>query len=233
MWTRWYHDYWKGLPLEYRSEGGHATSDAEYEAMAAHIAEVTGLRADDRLLDLGCSVGGLTARLAEQCGAARGVDFMEDSIEHARARHRLPNLEFDCADIRSFALGERYDVIVINNVIHTLDSWEDARELLGRCHRALAPGGRLYLGEVPDQRKWLRYARAHRGLLRASAARLMPRWALPIVSRLRGEPAFKLLWYSRRRIARLIGCSPALVSAHDAPGTLLNPLERTHFLVRC
>ena len=45
-------------------------------------------------------------------------------------------------DLRSDPLGEGYDLVFVSAICHMLDEREN-RDLLARCHRALAPGGRV------------------------------------------------------------------------------------------
>lgn len=85
------------------------------------------------ILDLGTVVP-IAQRHIEQAGMASRV--------HARA-----------GDLRTDHLGEGYDLVLVSAVCHMLDEKENAR-LIGRCHDALAPGGRLVIQEFildPDK----------------------------------------------------------------------------------
>jgi SAM-dependent methyltransferase len=77
-----------------------------------------GIRASDRVLDVGCGTGQTTrdaARLAT-AGAALGIDRSAAMIERARALARaaiLRNVDYECADVERHALPrERFDVAI-------------------------------------------------------------------------------------------------------------------------
>jgi len=77
-----------------------------------------GIRASDRVLDVGCGTGQTTreaARLATP-GAVLGIDRSDAMIERARAlarAARLRNVDHECADVERHALPrERFDVLI-------------------------------------------------------------------------------------------------------------------------
>ena len=230
MWSRWYQETWQSLPAAYRSEGGGVISDEKYREIADNIVRLARIGPDDSVLDLGCSIGGITCQLAMRCQRVTGVDFVADSLDFARQHHAAPNVEYVEADISKFDTGESFDGVVLNNVIHMLDSWTVARKTLRHSWNRLKPGGRLYLGEVPDERKMWRYATSGHGY-RCYAHRLLPGWAFPLASRLTGRQVNKMLWFTPQKLARLLACPVGRVRAFDEPETLLNPIERTHFVV--
>src|ERR671937_2884362 len=66
----------------------------------------------ERVLDLGCGTGHLTARLAESGVEAVGLDSSPEMVE--RARRAYPGLRFEVGDARDFALDERFDAAFSN-----------------------------------------------------------------------------------------------------------------------
>lgn len=233
MWSRWYQQTWPTLPYARRSEGGEQTTAERYQEIARTITRLAEIRPDDRVLDLGCSIGAISYELAQHCGSVVGVDFIGDSLAYAREYHAAPNVQYVHADLAEYEVDGPYDCIVINNVLHMLDSWEIARDLLRRCYAGLAPAGRIYLGEVPDTRKIWRYATKGGKGARAFAHLMLPSWSIPALSKVLRRPLVgKVLWFNRTGLARIIGCPAAQVTVHDEPGTLLNPVERSHFVIR-
>jgi len=102
----------------------------------------------EKVLDLGCGTGELTAFIAilvgEKEGRVCGVDVSEERIRDAR------RLEKDHANI-SFSQGSAeniphpdgsFDVVFFNATIHWVDNQLKA---LQECLRVLRPGGRLVL----------------------------------------------------------------------------------------
>ncbi len=97
------------------------------------------------LLELGCGTGSILARLTT--GAAlTGLDRSPEMLAIAAAK--VPRARLVEADMRSFDLGERFDVItcVFDSINHLLDvaSWAS---LVGCVHRHLTDGG-LFVVDV-------------------------------------------------------------------------------------
>lgn len=101
---------------------------------AAHVA------AGDRVLDLGCGEGDLTAVLAQTGARALGVDVAPAALERARRRH--PQLTFGLTPIDgplAFDDGS-FDVVWSSEVIEHV---ADTARWLSEVRRVLVPGGRL------------------------------------------------------------------------------------------
>ncbi len=98
-----------------------------------------------RLLDLGCGVGRHSLLFSEKGWSVTGVDVAAPSLEYARQEAADAGLkaQFILGDLTSLALPERQDLILIAyGTIGSL-SPAQARRLVARCRRALAPGGVL------------------------------------------------------------------------------------------
>jgi len=93
------------------------------------------------VLEVGCATGDLLAALAPKRGV--GIDLSARMIEVAKAKH--PDLTFLRADGTTFDTGERFDVIVLNNVLEYLD---DIQGLFRNLRRLLARRGRLLVSTL-------------------------------------------------------------------------------------
>jgi trans-aconitate methyltransferase len=94
----------------------------------------------ERILDLGCGTGHLTAKLAESGAHAMGLDSSPSMI--AQARQNFPALTFALADARNFQFGEPFDAVFSNAALH----WIHDAEAVVRCVAAvLRPHGRFML----------------------------------------------------------------------------------------
>jgi uncharacterized protein (DUF2062 family) len=116
--------------------------DPCYRAIAPLVREGT------LAVDLGTGLGMLPVLLGVLGGGRRviGVEWDPKKVAGAvEAAVGLPGIEAVYADVRSFALP-RCDVITLVDVLHYYDA-PVQRELLGRCHEALATGGRLLVRE--------------------------------------------------------------------------------------
>jgi ubiquinone/menaquinone biosynthesis C-methylase UbiE len=127
--------------------------DLEIRNIGAFIEE------GDRVLDVGCATGWSTVRwAAEQNATVRGLDYVPEMVERARARavELAPRLagvvEFAVGDIT--ALDEpdgAWNKVVVTRVVINLGTWERQRLALRECARVVAPGGLLLLSEATVQ----------------------------------------------------------------------------------
>lgn len=87
---------------------------------------------DNSVLELGCGTGELVAGVK---GSRKvGIDFSEKMIE--QAKNQFPNCEFLNIDVADFNLTEKFDVIILSNLIGYLDDIETVfRKLHQVCHR--------------------------------------------------------------------------------------------------
>lgn len=99
-----------------------------------------------RVVDLGCGPGNSTAVLAARYPAAviTGVDCDDDML--ARARQRLPWVEFIRADIATWQPAASFDVVFANASLHWLP---DHATLYPRLLGHVAKGGALAI-QTPD-----------------------------------------------------------------------------------
>ena len=145
------------------------------EAMAAEVLALLDVRGDERVLDVGCGDGRITARIADRVarGSVVGVDASPDMIAYAvreygpGAAHARPNLRFEVADARALPFDAAFDLVVSFNSLHWVH--EPEAPLRGIA-AALAPAGRAQLRLV---------MRGDAASLEevAEATRREPRWA--------------------------------------------------------
>ncbi|MFE7120568.1 SAM-dependent methyltransferase [Streptomyces sp. NPDC057654] len=94
-----------------------------------------------RAFEPACSVGELTARLAERCDALLACDRVQSAVESASRRTRdLPHVE-----VRRLAVPEEwpegsFDLIVLSELLYYFDT-ETLDRVLTRTVDALEPGG--------------------------------------------------------------------------------------------
>ncbi|MGI8441284.1 MAG: SAM-dependent methyltransferase [Thermoleophilaceae bacterium] len=169
-------DYFEGLYGADRDPWGFETSAYEAEKYERTVAALQGRRFD-RGLEVGCSIGVLTAMLAARCDALVAVDVSELAVE--QARRRLAELDHVIVERRT--LPEEmpsgpFDLIVCSEVLYYWD-----RELLltalDALEAALAPGGSLLAvhWRPPTQTYPLRGDEVHELLLERSS--LEPAWS--------------------------------------------------------
>lgn len=154
----------------------HYARNARFVAeLGAPVVELLEPRAGERILDLGCGDGALTAKLAALGCEVVGVDASEPQIEAAR---RL-GLDARVADGESIAFDGEFDAVFSNAALHWM---RNADRAIDGVWRALRPGGRFVaeMGGVGC------VATIHRALLaalerRAVDGRSVDPWYFPTI----------------------------------------------------
>ena len=94
-------------------------------------------------LEVGCSIGVLTARLAPRCRHLRALDVSERALERARARcASLPQVTFERRRLPQEFPDGHYDLILMSEVLYYL-SPADLHVTLTRSLAAMETGGHL------------------------------------------------------------------------------------------
>ncbi|TFD32521.1 methyltransferase domain-containing protein [Cryobacterium sp. TMT1-62] len=94
-------------------------------------------------LELGCSIGMLTAGLADRCDTVAAVDIAEQPLQVARARLvSRPSVTFARLTLPTEWPEGSFDLIVFSEVGYYFSA-EELRAVLGRCRDSLAAGGVL------------------------------------------------------------------------------------------
>lgn len=93
---------------------------------------------EERILDVGCGTGHLTAEIAKSGAEVLGVDSSADMVR--TASQNFPDLTFIQADARSLSFEEPFDAVFSNAVLHWIREAEEALDSITGC---LGPGGRI------------------------------------------------------------------------------------------
>lgn len=125
-------------PLDY------AQNSAVQQSWARELIAKLHLGGDERVLDIGCGDGKVTAEIAAAVpqGSVLGVDNSPDMIGYAKAAYERGNLRFTVADAAALPFGPEFHVIFSNACLHWV---YDHRPVLAGIRRALRPGGRILL----------------------------------------------------------------------------------------
>lgn len=93
---------------------------------------------DERVLDLGCGTGHLTARISESGADVVGLDTSREMIREARETY--PECRFVHEDARDFSFDDPFDAVFSNAVLHWIS---DQDAVLSSVRDSLHPGGRF------------------------------------------------------------------------------------------
>jgi trans-aconitate methyltransferase len=192
---------------------------------------------NERVLDLGCGTGDLTASIAARGASVIGVDASQDMIDEARRKH--PALDFSVADGQELTYESELDAVFSNAALHWMPR---ADAVAAGVARALRPGGR-FVAEfggarcVRTVRDALELELATRGMTGYGA----PSWYFPTVpeyARVLDEAGLFVrtaLWFERPTpLAGEAGlatwlelfCLPLLRALGDARADLLAAVEQ-------
>lgn len=106
--------------------------------MAANLIESLNPQPGERILDVGCGTGQLTADIARSGATVIGLDSSGEML--AEARKNYPRLQFVQGDAAGFQFTEPFDAVFSNAVLHWVKNAEGAVQSFAR---ALRPGGRF------------------------------------------------------------------------------------------
>lgn len=95
-------------------------------------------RAGERILDVGCGTGQLTAEIARAGAEVVGIDRSPAMI--AEAQSNFPELQFAVHDVCALPFDEEFDAVFSNAALHWV---QRAEEAAGSMAGALKRGGRL------------------------------------------------------------------------------------------
>jgi trans-aconitate 2-methyltransferase len=127
--------------------GDYERHSSAQQRWAQELIVKLALQGDERLLDIGCGDGKVTAELANQlpAGCVVGIDSAASMVRLARARQpadELPNLSFCLADALDLPFCASFDVAFSNATLHWV---RDHRRVLQGISRCLRSGGRVLL----------------------------------------------------------------------------------------
>ena len=121
-------------------------------------------------LEVGCSIGVLTERLAERCERLLAVDVSEDALERARARcARLGHVAFERRALPAETPDGPFDLAVVSEVGYYLAP-TDWAEALDRLAASVGAGGDLVLVHWTGETDYPQTADAVHGAARDHAA---------------------------------------------------------------
>ncbi len=137
-------DYFDRLYAARDDPWDYETSTYEAAKYAATLAALPRARYASAL-EIGCSIGVLTERLAARCDRLLALDGAEQALEQARARCRpLGHVRFEQGTVPASFPDGPFDLILLSEVGYYLPPADLAR-LRDLIARHLEPGGHLVL----------------------------------------------------------------------------------------
>ena len=110
---------------------------------------INNISENSSILDIGCGIGYVAYKLADKAKFILAIDIEKNSIEIAKQKYSKKNIKFNQADIFHHKFTEKFDYIILSNVLEHI---KDRRKLL-KIVGNLAP---ILLIRVPMlNRSWL------------------------------------------------------------------------------
>jgi trans-aconitate methyltransferase len=136
---------------EWQASAYYRQSSLQQAMAEEQLAQLT-LQGDERVLDVGCGDGKITAAIAARVprGSVLGVDPSRDMIAFASSHFGPPahaNLRFEVADAQSLPYQQEFDLVVSFNALHWVPEQDAA---LAAIRAALKPEGHAVLRFVPE-----------------------------------------------------------------------------------
>ncbi len=119
----------------------------------ATVARILALK-PRRVLEIGSGSGLLLFRVAPRCDAYVGLDLSARAVQHVRSqlegRPELAHVRVErrAAHELDGLPGSGFDTVVINSVLQYFPDADYLVDVLQRAEKLLAPGGRIFLGDV-------------------------------------------------------------------------------------
>ncbi|MBC8094452.1 MAG: methyltransferase domain-containing protein [Akkermansiaceae bacterium] len=125
--------------------GDYAANSASQQAWARELISKLHLQGTERVLDVGCGDGKITAEIASAVprGAVMGIDSSREMIHFARRKFPpgpISNLQFEIMDARSIRLEQKFDLAFSNAALHWVDDHQAFLRGISGCLRS---GARL------------------------------------------------------------------------------------------
>ena len=125
-----------GLTLQIWNPTAYAEAGAFVPTLGAGVLEWLAPQPGERILDLGCGDGQLTAKIAASGAEVVGVDASPAMVAGALAR----GIDARPGNAESLPFQAEFDAVFSNAALHWV---RDQDAMLAGVHRALKPGGRF------------------------------------------------------------------------------------------
>lgn len=94
----------------------------KHRLMKYHDFFVSNIGPDDIVLDIGCGNGSVAYDVAKKAKSVVGIDIDGNKIRDAKKNFLLDNIEYICGDIISWPFKQKFDVIIMSNVLEHIEN---------------------------------------------------------------------------------------------------------------
>lgn len=121
------------------------------EKLVRFVREITGVKPEEKLLDLGCGSGEHTRLLSKEGIECTGVEIAESLVRYAKekAKEERVKVNYINMDMRNIEFKNEFDCVMLVSGTFGYLSDKENFALLKQIHKALKPKGRLFL-DIPN-----------------------------------------------------------------------------------
>lgn len=149
--------------LTYTEKAGRHNFQRAGEALILDdVAAKLGLNVDDDLLEVGCGAGNLLIPLSFRVNSCVGIDHA-GCIADLRRRFNDPRMSAIEGNFLDVPVDGRFSAILVYSVVHVLSNLDEVNRLIDKALALLRPGGRLLVGDVPNEDRMQRFLATPRG----------------------------------------------------------------------
>ena len=130
----------------------------KHRIMNYHNFFLENLNENDTVLDVGCGNGALTYDLGKKVKKIIGIDINENNIIIAKNKFSRKNIEYIHGDILTEIPNQRFDVIILSNVLEHIDN---RQELLKKLKKSAS---KILLRVPLINRSWIDLYKKELGL---------------------------------------------------------------------
>ncbi len=93
----------------------------KHRLMKYHDFFMDNINPGDTVLDVGCGNGSVAFDIAKKAKNVVGIDIDDDNIRTAKKNFLLDNVDYICGDILSWDSTQKFDVIILSNVLEHIE----------------------------------------------------------------------------------------------------------------
>jgi len=93
----------------------------KHRIMNYHKFFVDNVNENDVVLDVGCGNGALSYDVVKKAKKVVGIDLNEKNISFAKRRYSRENIEYICGDVLNDLPDEKFDVVIMSNVLEHIE----------------------------------------------------------------------------------------------------------------
>lgn len=110
-------------------------ASAQQKAWGKRLIGELDFKGSEKILDLGCGDGALTALLAQVVpgGLVLGIDASENMITTAKKTHQADNLRFELTDINKIDFESEFDLVFSNATLHWIKDYKTLLRNVLKC----------------------------------------------------------------------------------------------------